>query len=502
MKIVNVSEGPIYLDDIGFLLPYTGNYEAIEVPDLKAIRSNTLRYCIAGDYVIDASKGYPSEDKIKSVKEKFRSRLQEMESQTSRYDKLKASFVDERRPNLPRQNERPKALVGIPESKEAKKEFDEDGKISVVWTGPTMDFGGYARMNRKFMFGLSEKGINLRYDIQESVNDVEPKTRERLVSLSTKRVPVDAPKIYGMTAPLIYDWSRYKMLFTMMETRRLHPGYVERCNCADEVVVPSRWCKEVFLESGVRKPLSVVPLGVDTDIYHPDVEPISFSKNLKPFVFLSVFGWSLRKGYDVLLKSYLEEFTGDEPVSLLISSRYFGSTHESKKKFIREDIARVSSMVSNPNKPHVCLFGDILSDTMMPRLYAAADCYVLITRGEGFGLPPAEAGACRLPVICSRYSGQTDFLDDTNSYLVDVDGFQSVKDDLSKISYFYQDAEFPIFGPKAVEQTRHLMRHVYEHPEEAQKKADLLYDRVTKEYNWDNCINAMRDKLKCTFENL
>jgi hypothetical protein len=42
-----------------------------------------------------------------------------------------------------------------------------------------------------------------------------------------------------MTAPLHYDWARYKMLFTMMETRRLHPDYVIRCNCSDEIVVPS-----------------------------------------------------------------------------------------------------------------------------------------------------------------------------------------------------------------------------------------------------------------------
>ena len=30
-----------------------------------------------------------------------------------------------------------------------------------------------------------------------------------------------------------------------------------------------------------------------------------FGSNLNSFIFVSVFGWSYRKGYDVLLKSYL-----------------------------------------------------------------------------------------------------------------------------------------------------------------------------------------------------
>jgi len=249
------------------------------------------------------------------------------------------------------------------------------------------DAGGFAKMNRQFMFGLEKMGMTVKYDNLKSMQDMDPTTHLHIKRLERVQVPKDAIKVYGQTAPGLYDYSRYRMLFTMMETRRLHPMYVDRCSFADEVVVPSKWCKQMFEESGVKRPISVVPLGVDTNIYHRGVEPISFSKSLKPFVFLSVFGWSLRKGYDVLLKAYLEEFTEDDPVSLLISSRFFGCTDESKKKRIRDDVAKVRATIRNPKQPHLVLFGDVLSEHMMPRMYAAASCYVLISRGEGFGLP-------------------------------------------------------------------------------------------------------------------
>lgn len=504
MKVLNVSESTVFLDDINFAVIYTRKNEPVEIPDALAKKSRTLKAAIQQHMLIDVTNGIPD------VIPKYAPPKQIQPDPESPYFKKQAMLSKDEH-NGPKTAVSPlhsmiqdlaaaSALPDIGES--AIQAFKDSGKISCLWSGPAADAGGYARMNRKFMFGLAEMGVHVKYDQLASINDMDKITNDELRKLVSNKVPKNALKIYGMTAPLHYDWSRYKMLFTMMETRKLHEDYVARCNCADEIVVPSHWCKQVFEESGVTKPMSVVPLGVDTNIYKPGLERLGFTKKLKPFIFLSVFGWSLRKGYDVLLRSYLEEFTSDDPVTLLIASRYFGSTDECKKQVIRDDIAKISSTVSNPKKPQVVLFGDVLSDAMMPRLYAAADCYCLISRGEGFGLPYIEAGACNVPVIASRYSGQTDFLNDENSYLVDVDGFRSADTTLAWISYFYEDAEFPIFGQKAVEQTRHYMRRVFENKEEAKAKANKLYQKVVPEYSWPNCMQAMYDKLKSTYTNL
>jgi glycosyltransferase involved in cell wall biosynthesis len=61
----------------------------------------------------------------------------------------------------------------------------------------------------------------------------------------------------------------------------------------------------------------------------------------------------------------------------------------------------------------------MLTTAQLPQLYAAADAYVLASRGEGWGRPFMEAMAMGLPTIASRWSGNTEFMHDGNSFLVD-----------------------------------------------------------------------------------
>lgn len=517
MKVLNNSEVSIFLDDIDLIVTYSRSRTPQEIDDKLAKKSKMLRLAFQREWLIDVTKGIPEKlPEIKSFDAFGKAPEPKPETEASPYydpespyfkNQAKISKPDHFKPEMARSPQE-KAVSAMAEEKRfvrsigkmpsAKKWLADTGEYSIAWTGPAADGGGYARMNRKFMSGLTDLGVRIRYDKIDSINDMDAKTMSQLGKLEGVSIPEDAPKIYGMTAPLCYDWARKKILFTMMETRFLHKDYVLRCNCADHIVVPSKWCLQEFRDSGVTVPMSVVPLGVDTNIYTPTAEPVGFTKQAKKFIFLSVFGWSMRKGYDVLLKAYLEEFSSDEDVTLLISSRYFGSTDDCKKQVIRNDIERVKKTIKKPadKMPHLMLFGDVLSDAMMPRLYASCDAYVLFSRGEGFGLPYAEAGACKMPVIATRYSGQTDFLDDDNSYLVDVDGFSKADKSLAQVSYFYEDAEFPTLGPAVIEQARVAMRRVFENKAEANAKAAKLHEKITKEYNWQVCIEQMKDRVK------
>lgn len=53
------------------------------------------------------------------------------------------------------------------------------------------------------------------------------------------------------------------------------------------------------------------------------------------------------------------------------------------------------------------------------KLYTASDVLLSLHRSEGFGLQIAEAMRFMLPVIATNYSGNTDFMTDTNSIKID-----------------------------------------------------------------------------------
>jgi glycosyltransferase involved in cell wall biosynthesis len=62
-----------------------------------------------------------------------------------------------------------------------------------------------------------------------------------------------------------------------------------------------------------------------------------------------------------------------------------------------------------------------LSASERDGLMAACDCYVSLHRSEGFGLTLAEAMAIGKPAIGTGYSGNLDFMNAHNSYLVDYE---------------------------------------------------------------------------------
>jgi len=381
-----------------------------------------------------------------------------------------------------------------------------DFPVACHYRGPLFDFGGYARMNRTFIFGLSDMGSLIKVDPLDSINNVNQRTEQALLEMKRNPVPPDYPKIYGMTIPSLLAHGGRKILYTMMETSmKLHPEYAERLCLSDEIWVPSSWCKEVFEASGVSSDIRVMPLGVDTRRYRPALEPLKFggSENLRSFRFLSVFGWSYRKGFDVLIRAFLEEFSNKDDVSLILSTRFAGTTEEKSHRRILDDFNQVRAMVPKEDHemPHIALHSAYTPEKDMPHLYNAAHCFILISRGEGFGLPYCEAGACGLPVIASDHGGQRDFLDDETAYLVPPDGYRETKrtdppfQNLAWISHFYEDQKFPTYEEKALQLTRQHMRHVYENYSEASIKGNRLKDRMRNEFDWSISIKKVYGRL-------
>jgi glycosyltransferase involved in cell wall biosynthesis len=207
----------------------------------------------------------------------------------------------------------------------------------------------------------------------------------------------------------------------MFETDRLPEGWAAACNRMDAIWVPSEFNRETFARAGVAvEKLRVVPGVLDLAAYDPGCAPLRI-EGAHGFTFLSVFDWTLRKGWDVLLRAYVEEFRQEEAVTLVIKATSSlgyasGQLVETIADYLTGSLARDLNRI-----PRIVFLDALVPDAQMPHLYRAADCYVMPTRGEGWGRPFMEAMAMARPVIGTHWSGQTAFLDAENSLPLDYE---------------------------------------------------------------------------------
>lgn len=192
-------------------------------------------------------------------------------------------------------------------------------------------------------------------------------------------------------------------------------AYVDAFNRRlDLITVLSNSVGKTLRDNGVRVPIVVTGAGVDhiQPVQAQALPPIIASQ-LKSFRFLHVSSCFPRKGVDVLLRAYADAFTAQDDVSLIIKT--FANPHHQ----IVRDIDLLKA--THPSFPHVLVIDEDWSQAAMAGFYASSHAYVAPSRGEGLGLPLAEAMMFDLPVITTAWGGQTDFCDATTAWCCDFD---------------------------------------------------------------------------------
>jgi glycosyltransferase involved in cell wall biosynthesis len=221
----------------------------------------------------------------------------------------------------------------------------------------------------------------------------------------------------------------------------------------------------------------VMPFGVDVDYLNPEIT--SYRPSTR-FTFLSVFEWGERKAPELLLRAYVEEFKESEDVLLLLSVFNRDPTVE-----VRAEIAALN-LAAGP--PVVVLVNPEFADYQMGALYRSADCFVLPTRGEGWGMPVLEAMACGLPTIATAWSGPADFLTEDVGYPLRSDGLMPA---VARCPY-YEGFEW---ANPDYEHLRHLMREVYEDPEEGRRRGLAAAAEVAARWTWEHAARRVHERV-------
>jgi len=382
-----------------------------------------------------------------------------------------------------------------------------DDILECLFCGSAKSFSGYSKMNRNFIFGLSNRNVKVKVednsDASDSI-DVNKETRKQIEFLEDLDISPKAPKIYSMTVPSSVSHGGKKIAYTMIESSSLHKDYCEKLNMMDEIWVPAHSVKTLMQKSNIYPPIYVMPLGVDVGRYKPNCGIMNFGTSMRTFKFLCLSKYSYRKGFDILLKAYMEEFNGNEDVSLLLVTNPLNTmAGTSGSQMIVDDFNDIKNSVkkSEEELPHIALYTKPTDEKDMPKIYNSCNAFCLISRGEGFSLTVLEAASCGLPVIASNVTAHTDFLKKDNSYLIEPDGLIQSKcggnmSRMAKLCHFYEGQLFPDFSNTGVSQTREKMREVFENYQEAQVKAEKLRNHVLSNYTWDMAVDKAYHRLK------
>ena len=193
--------------------------------------------------------------------------------------------------------------------------------------------------------------------------------------------------VFALRPNLIKGWDdgRVPHCLTMWETNWLPPEFSEYLHYFDTVVVPSLHNWELF--SQFHDNVRVIPLGVDRGVWCPKERP-----NNKKFKILCGGSEWYRKGLDVVLKVFLKMNLPDAELHIKIVPPYL-------------------SAPDNLNYPNVVVHNQWMTVEDEADLVRSADCFISVSRGEGFGLMPLQAISAGVPTILSDAHGHREFSD-------------------------------------------------------------------------------------------
>lgn len=227
----------------------------------------------------------------------------------------------------------------------------------------------------------------------------------------------------------------YNILFTSgVETDIASPQFIDGCNRADLIIVPSEFTKKVFESSAfekrnqqgqvegiikLQKPVEVLFEGLSLDIYKKVLEPkLELLNNIpESFCYLFVghflpgaFGED-RKNVSGLIKTFLETFKNKKNKPALILKTQSATPSYMDREEILDKINKIRTDVGG-DLPNIYLIHGELTDEEINLLYnhPKVKTHISFTKGEGFGRPLLEASVSAKPMIISNWSGHLDFL--------------------------------------------------------------------------------------------
>ena len=274
---------------------------------------------------------------------------------------------------------------------------------------------------------------------------------------------------------------RYNIGAWAWELPRFPERWYDRFAYYDEIWVGSSFIASALAPISpipiIRIPPVMAPMALESD----GEEPLDWRRRPDEFVFLFMFDVHShipRKNPLGIVDAFRRAFRPAEPVRLILKCVNADS-----------DPVGFAALLDRASGAAIDIHAGYIPSQDVHRLVAGCDAYVSLHRSEGIGLTIAEAMALGKPVIATGWSGNTDFMDVSNSFPV---AYRLAEIEANVGPYHGGE----VWAEPSIEHAAELMRLVVDRRDEAQARGARARETIRRDYSEAPIAELVRQRLE------
>lgn len=385
-------------------------------------------------------------------------------------------------------------IVGSSDSESAGVRRSTCTPAGILWDGQFFNYVSYSKVAREYVKALYRTGADV------AIHSVDKKSefngfggmcsndRQLFKHLLAVGDTMAGPTIRVLHMPphvaqrVESHAFVAQILYTTWEGDNIEPAVLKNVDAFDQVWVPSLYNKSAFVLLGIDSSrVGVVHHGVDRNVYYP-MRRLCVDRRGARLTFFGMSDSLWRKGWDIVVKAFSEEFAHADDAELVI--KRFRKRHKTWRDFF----SRVEGSIPYER---IRYYRRNYPENQLPRIFEDADVFVSGARAEGFGMCTLEAMAMGLLVIACPWSGHAEFLNEHNCLPVDVG--KIVQRRFSTLGG--QEVTIPCAAEPDAKSMRQQMRRAYSSIEEFMHLRMRGLRDARQGFTWDGAVTQMRGHL-------
>lgn len=359
--------------------------------------------------------------------------------------------------------------------------------LAVNVSGYLRDESGWGAAARGYVRALRSLGVPTRLADFSALTsnrsgDHTISEGDALTDWDVNLMCIDAGQHFAVLSRTDDDYldRRYNIGAWAWELPRFPARWYDRFAYYDEI-----WVGSSFIASAIA-PISPVPVVRIPPVMAPAIGDGStgdrerWRRRPDEFLFLFMFdvhSHLARKNPMAVVEAFRRAFRPSEPVRLIL-----------KCVNAESDPYGFAALVDRAAGAAIDIESGYLSAGDVRDLMSSCDAYVSLHRSEGIGLTIADAMGLGKPVIATGWSGNTDFMDVSNSFPV---AYRLVE--LDENVGPYQAGE--VWAEPSIEHAAQLMRQVVDDPYLSRARGRAARETMQRDYSEERVAELVRQRL-------